>query len=57
MAEIGGMTRSGRCYTPEELESKRKKGKEKVGEAPGMEEAARGNRARNKGVYKGHQEK
>ncbi|GFS28378.1 hypothetical protein Acr_00g0001420 [Actinidia rufa] len=29
VAEIGGMTRSGRCYTPEELESKRKKGKEK----------------------------
>ena len=23
VAEIGGMTRSGRCYTPEELESKR----------------------------------
>lgn len=41
VAEIGGMTRSGRCYTPEELESKRKKGKEKVGEAPGMEEAVK----------------
>jgi len=25
VAEIGGMTRSGRCYTPEELELRRKK--------------------------------
>lgn len=32
IAEIGGMTRSGRCYTPEELELRRKKGKEKVNE-------------------------
>ena len=30
---IGGMTRSGRCYTPEELE-RRRKGKDKVGEEP-----------------------
>ena len=30
---IGGMTRSGRCYSPEELE-RRKKGKDKVGEEP-----------------------
>ncbi|XP_073261997.1 uncharacterized protein [Populus alba] len=30
-AEIGGLTRSGRCFTPEELEKQRKaKGKEKV---------------------------
>lgn len=35
------MTRSGRSYIPEELESKSKKGKEKVGEAPGMEEAVK----------------
>ena len=28
---IGGLTRSGRCYTPEELE-RRRKGKDRVGE-------------------------
>lgn len=34
VTEIGGMTRSGRCYTPEELELIRKKSKEKMGEIP-----------------------
>lgn len=32
VAGVGGMTRSGRCYTPEYLERQRK-GKEKIGEA------------------------
>jgi hypothetical protein len=32
VAEIGGMTRSGRCYTPEELELRRKKRKDKMGD-------------------------
>jgi hypothetical protein len=31
VAEIGGMTRSGRCYTPEELELRRKNRKDKMG--------------------------
>lgn len=35
------MTRSGRCYTPEELELRRKKGKEKAGEVPILEETAK----------------
>lgn len=34
VAEVGGMTRSGRFYTSEEIELRRKKGKEKVSEVP-----------------------
>lgn len=41
VAEVGGMTRSGRCYTPEEPELKRRKGKEKVGEIPSLEETVK----------------
>jgi hypothetical protein len=42
VVEIKGMTRSRRGYTPKELESKMKKSKEKVGEAPSMEEIVKG---------------
>lgn len=54
MAEIGGMTRSGRCYTPEELELRRKKRKDKMGGRYFTCQAAE--EEINNGILEDHQE-